>query len=75
MPYLKKDKKYHEMCKSLLNKHEKTEKGISNINRNSQLRSKIGKSEHRGSVWRFIKYMLVRVIKFEGKVAQRASYV
>ena len=63
------------MCIKLLNKHEKTEKEISNIKRKSQLRSKFEKSDNRGSVWRFFKYMLVTVIKFEGKVAKRASYI
>ena len=70
-----KEEKHLEMCIHLLNKHEKTEEEVSNINRKSQYEKKIERNEHTGSVWRFIEYMLVRVIKSEGKVAQRAAFI
>ena len=68
-----KDEEHHEICINLQNKHEKTGKETSNLNSKSELLSKIEKFELRGSVWRFIKFMLLRVIKFKGEVKSYVS--
>ena len=74
MPYLKKVKSNLNLYKSSIEKIE-TENEISKLNIESEIRSKVENIELRGSGWRFIEYFSMRVLPFEGQLAEGASNV
>ena len=56
-------------------KHPKIEKQLSIINLKSEVQGKVENIQLRGSRWKFIKYLLMRVLLFRIKVTKWASYV
>ena len=58
------------MCINLPYKYIEIDKEISKLNIISEIQSKVENIELRGSGWRFIKYLSMRVLLSEGKVEE-----